>query len=128
MINLLLKGKTKLVLVLLMLTASCVASSGNIMTKKIYTDKDHIKNSSLTKTEIVNSYKEPTYKWKDVAGNDVYNYQYIEEVPFLYSYIPLISFFKRPISELNRYDISLTFDKDSGNLVQSTFYEKKFTR
>lgn len=127
MINLI-KSRIKLALILLTLITSCSERSGSILAKKIYSNKNNIENSSLTKTEILNSYKEPTYKWNDISGNEVYNYQYVEEVPFLYSYIPLVSFFKRPISELNRYDISLTFDKDNNKLVQSTFYEKKFER
>ena len=127
MINLA-KGKLTLALTLFTIITSCAERHGSVMAKKIYANKDYIKNSSLTKTGVLKSYKEPTYKWNDISGNVVYNYQYIEEVPFLYSYIPLFSFFKRPISELNRYDISLTFDKDNNKLVQSTFEENKFER
>lgn len=107
---------------------SCSEKRGSEMSAVIYKDKSDIVANKISKSEVVERYKDPTYKWKDKSGNEVYNYQYVTEIPFEYSYIPIISVFIRPISKINRYDISLTFDKNDNRLIETSFSSEEFKR
>jgi hypothetical protein len=120
-------NKLTLLILLLLAISSCAERRGGESATMIYKEKSDLVAGKIFKTEVVARYKNPTYEWKDKVGNEVYNYQYVTEVPFWYSYIPVISVFFRPISKINRYDNSLVFDKN-GTLVQTSFFAEEFNR
>lgn len=112
------------ILFLCFLTFSCSGSykRGNELTKLLQEHKSDLQIGALSKSDVVARYSHPNHQWNDKFGNVVYNYQYLEIRPFFHTYIPLVSIFIRPSEKISTYDISITFDRKNGKVIDTSFF------
>ena len=80
------KAKIILILFLSFFISSCSGAykRGNELTKSMYEEKSNLTTSTISKSEIVSRYNNPSHRWKDRDGNEVYNYQYFAITLFTY--------------------------------------------